>query len=48
MAMALLASTATPNQRASWLPAVAPAAASGCRAPMMSVAQPHKRRSPHT
>jgi len=37
MSMAFSPSMATPNQRASWLPATTPAAATSCRMAMMSV-----------
>jgi hypothetical protein len=40
MSMALSPTTATANQRASWLPARIPAAAICCRTAMMSVIQP--------
>ena len=46
--MALSPSTATANQRAAWLPASTPAAASSCRTPMIRVIQPQVRRLPNT
>jgi len=46
--MALSASMTTAAQRATWLPASTPAAASNCRMPMIRVIQPQVRRSPNT
>jgi hypothetical protein len=46
--MALSPTTATANQRASWLPARTPRAAIGCTAPEMVMTQPQTRRSPTT
>jgi hypothetical protein len=48
MSRALSAITATPNQRASWLPAMTPAAASSCKMAMISVIQPQDRKPPNT
>ena len=48
MSMALSPTTTTANQRASWLPARIPAAATSCRTAMMSVTYPQARRSPIT
>jgi hypothetical protein len=46
--MALSPTTATANQRASWLPAHTPRAASGCMALKTVMTQPQARRSPTT
>ncbi len=48
MSMALSPTTATANQRASWLPVTMPPAAISCRTPMMSVIQPQVRRLANT
>src|SRR5690242_8722302 len=47
-AIAFNATTATPNQRATWLPATTPAAASSCSTPTIMVIQPQVRRLPKT